>query len=78
MSKNLSVIGIGRLGLCFSLSLEKAGYDVIGCDINKEYVDSINEKSFFSHEPGVNDLLSSAKTFFATTSLQKTIEHSRS
>jgi nucleotide sugar dehydrogenase len=77
MSKNLSVIGIGRLGLCFSLSLEKAGYDVIGCDINKEYVDSINEKSFFSHEPGVNDLLSSAKTFFATTSLQKTIEHSR-
>ncbi len=27
-NKTLSVIGIGRLGLCFSLTLEKAGFNV--------------------------------------------------
>jgi len=74
--KNLSVIGIGRLGLCFCLTLEKAGYNVVGCDINEDYVNSINDKSFFSHEPGVNKRLSESKSFIATTSLRKTVEHS--
>ena len=32
--QNISVIGIGRLGLAWALVLEKAGYNVIGCDIN--------------------------------------------
>ena len=43
--KNLSVIGIGRLGLCFCLTLERAGYSVVGCDINEDY---INNKKIFS------------------------------
>ena len=54
---NLSVIGIGRLGLCFSLTLERAGYNVVGCDIRQEYVDSINNRTFDSFEPNVNDYL---------------------
>ena len=28
--KNITVIGVGKLGLCFALQLEKAGYNVIG------------------------------------------------
>jgi len=31
--KKVSVIGIGRLGLCWALNLEKNGYDVLGVDI---------------------------------------------
>ena len=71
----ISVIGIGRLGLCFCLSLEKGRHEVVGCDINQDYVDNINNKTFLSHEPGVNELLGDTKAFEATTDLNKTVNH---
>lgn len=74
--KNLSVIGIGRLGLCFSLTLEESGYNVVGCDINKKYVEKVNEKIFLSSEPGVNNKLKKSKNFTATIDFKKTVEHS--
>ena len=73
---NASVIGIGRLGLCFSMTLESGGYNVVGCDINEEYVNSINKKTFFSHEPGLNEKLQKSKNFVATVNLSEAIEHS--
>lgn len=75
-NKNISVIGIGRLGLCFCLTLEKAGYSVVGCDIDQDYVDKVNNKKFFSHEPAVNETLSKSKNFKATTNLSLAIGHS--
>jgi len=72
---NLSVIGIGRLGLCFCLTLEEAGYNVVGCDIMPEYVASINDKSFHSFEAGVNEKLRDSQNFGATTDLSDTVEH---
>lgn len=77
MANNVAVIGIGRLGLCFSLTLESGGYKVLGCDINQEYVDNINNKSFFSHEPGVNRKLAASKNFEATTNISKCVQHAR-
>jgi UDPglucose 6-dehydrogenase len=74
--KNISVIGIGKLGLCFSLTLEKAGYNVLGVDVNKEYVESLNNKVFTSSEPSVEKYLKDSKNFTATTSLKKATEHS--
>ena len=62
-----SVIGIGRLGLCFSLTLEKAGYHVVGYDINEPYIKSINNKTFNSFEPGVNNRIKESKNFTVTT-----------
>ena len=62
-----SVVGIGRLGLCFSLTLEKAGYSVVGYDINEPYIESVNNKTFNSFEPGVNEALKKSKNFIATT-----------
>jgi nucleotide sugar dehydrogenase len=73
---NLSVIGIGRLGLCFSLTLEEAGYNVVGSDVRENYVQNINERTFNSAEPGVNEKLEKAKKFRATTSLKEAVEHS--
>ena len=32
---NITVIGIGRLGLGFALMLEKNNYNVLGIDINE-------------------------------------------
>jgi len=34
--QNITVIGIGRLGLGFALMLEKSGYNVVGVDINHQ------------------------------------------
>ena len=39
MNENISIIGVGKLGLCFALTLEEVGYDILGVDINQEYVD---------------------------------------
>lgn len=74
--KNISVIGVGKLGLCFALTLEKAGYNVVGLDINQDYVNSINNKTLKSHEENVEEYLKNSTNFHATTDMKKTIEHS--
>lgn len=74
--KNISVIGIGRLGLSFALSLEKNGYNVMGVDLHQDYVDDINNLTFISPEPGISKLLKQAKNFTATTDLKRALEHS--
>ena len=76
MSKNVSVIGIGRLGLCFCLTLEKAGYNMLGVDINEEYVNSINNKTLRSHEQGVEQTLQESTNLRATTDIEEALEHS--
>ena len=43
---NITVIGIGKLGLCFSLILEKYGFNVLGIDVDESYVNSLNNKKF--------------------------------
>jgi len=74
---NVSVIGIGRLGLCFALTMEKAGYKVLGMDLHPSYVEQINNKTFTSPEPSVEEYLSTCQNFVATTSLSDTVNHSR-
>jgi len=73
---NISVIGIGKLGLCFALTLEKAGYNVLGLDLNSDYVKSINEKKLKSTEPNVETYLRDAKNFRATINLEEIVSHS--
>jgi nucleotide sugar dehydrogenase len=74
--ENISVIGIGKLGLAFGLTLEKAGYSVRGVDVNEEYVQALNDKTFVSEEPGVTEYLTQATNFEATTKLQEAVLHS--
>ena len=74
--QNVTVIGIGRLGICFALSLEKAGCNVLGVDVSEVYVSKINEKSLHNPEPDVVDLLKKSKNFRATTSLQEALDFS--
>ena len=72
--KNVSVIGVGRLGLCMALSLEKNGYNVIGVDVNPNYISSLQNKKFISDEPGVNELLENSNITF-TTNIEKALEN---
>jgi UDPglucose 6-dehydrogenase len=75
MSKNISVIGIGRLGICVALCLEKAGYNVMGLDISQTYIDHINNKTFSSPEPNVTKMLQESNNIKATTRLDEVLEH---
>ena len=74
--ENVSVIGIGRLGLCTALCLERAGFNVVGVDVFPSYVDALNKKTFKSTEPRVEEFLAASKNFKATTSIDEAIAHS--
>jgi UDPglucose 6-dehydrogenase len=73
---NITVIGIGRLGLCFALCLENAGFNVMGIDINQQYVTELNNKTFNSPEPHVNKMLRKSSKFSASCSLDEGLEFS--
>src|SRR3990167_9562095 len=75
-SVNISVLGIGKLGLCTALCLEKSGFNVIGLDVNQAYVNSINKKIFRSPEPYVNEYLDMAENFMATIDFDAALEFS--
>ncbi len=75
-SNNITVIGVGKLGLGFSLLLEESGYNVLGVDIFPNYVDSINQKTLVSSEPEYTTLLKKSKNLRATLSIQEGIEFS--
>jgi UDPglucose 6-dehydrogenase len=76
MSNNITVIGIGKLGLGFALLLERAGYNIVGVDIFPEYVQKINDKTIQFTEPGYNELLQNATKLRATTNLREGLDHS--
>jgi nucleotide sugar dehydrogenase len=69
----IGVIGAGRLGICFALLLEKAGYDVLVSDIREDYVNDLNNRIIKTNEPQVVELLSSAKNFSATVDNKEVI-----
>lgn len=73
---NVSIIGIGRLGLCVALCLEKSGYNVLGVDINENYINLINSKELQSFEPDVQKMLKESNNLRVTTSLEKALNFS--
>jgi len=77
MNNKITVIGIGKLGLCFALVLEKQGYKVVGVDINTEYIQKLNDKSFKSEEPKLQNYLKQSTNFIATTDIVKGLDHAK-
>ena len=70
----VSVIGVGRLGLSFALLLDSKGYDVVGCDVNEKYINSLKDKTFNSKEPEVNELLKNSSMEF-TSDINEALNH---
>ena len=68
--KKISVVGIGKLGLCFALHLETKGYFVTGIDIDDIYVNQLNNKTFKSSEAHLEEYLKNSKNFKASTNLK--------
>jgi len=75
MEKNISIIGVGKLGLSFALNLEKVGYNIIGVDIFESYIESLKNKSFISPEPYVTEYLLESKNIDFTTDIKKSLEN---
>ncbi|HXH19649.1 MAG TPA: nucleotide sugar dehydrogenase [Chitinophagales bacterium] len=72
--ETIGIIGIGKMGLCFALNLERSGFRVIGMDIDPSYVNEINNRTFHSSEPQVSELLKASINFSATTDLKTIID----
>ena len=64
----IGVIGAGRLGLSFALLCEDAGFEVIASDASESYVKDLRDRTLVTYEPGIKELLASAKNITFTTS----------
>ena len=76
MNNNITVIGIGKLGLGLSLLLEEAGYNICGVDIFHDYIESLNNKNYKTKEPEYELLLNNSTNFKATSNLLEGLNHS--
>jgi UDPglucose 6-dehydrogenase len=72
---NISIIGVGKLGLCLGLNLEKKGYHITGVDVSEDYIKLLNDKTFTTSEPYVNEYLKESQNIFFTTDLKKSLEN---
>lgn len=72
--QSIGVIGVGRLGLCTALILEKAGFHVKCYDVNKATLDAINIRYIDSPEKGVTQMLAEAKHIEAYSSLHEIMD----
>lgn len=71
---NISIIGVGKLGLCLALNLERKGHNIIGVDVFESYIQSLNNKTFTTSEPSVNEYLAESKISF-TTDLKQALQN---
>lgn len=58
---HIGVVGVGKLGICTALVLEKAGYTVHCNDRSNELLKAIETKTLTSVEPGVTEVLLQSK-----------------
>lgn len=57
---NLNVVGMGYIGLPTALMFAKSGVKVIGTDLNKSLVSSLNQKKLTFQEEGLQELFDEA------------------
>jgi UDPglucose 6-dehydrogenase len=59
---NISIFGLGKLGLPLAASWAEAGHHVIGVDLNSELIKNLRkENGLWHHEPGLEELLQKNK-----------------
>ena len=58
---NIGIIGVGRLGLAYALVFEQKKFTVFASSYKKDYVDNLKLRKTDTPEPGVANMLSTAK-----------------
>lgn len=67
MKETLAIHGLGKLGSTMMSCFAHRGWDVIGMDINKDFVDTINDGKSPIYEPGVGGLIKAHKNKIRAT-----------
>ena len=66
--RRVSVVGLGKLGLCLAAVLASRGFDVRGIDVDQTKVDAVNKGNPQVYEPRLKGLIkSNSKRLSATT-----------
>ncbi|MBX9968376.1 nucleotide sugar dehydrogenase [Priestia aryabhattai] len=80
-SNTISVIGLGKIGLTLAAVFANNGFKVIGADLNKNIVKSVNEgKTHITNEPGLPELVKNAhlnNTLKATLDTSEAVNQSK-
>jgi nucleotide sugar dehydrogenase len=59
--RTVAVVGLGKIGLPLAIQYVRAGFRVVGCDINEQVVTSVNAGvSHVLEEPGLDESVASA------------------
>jgi UDPglucose 6-dehydrogenase len=75
--RGISVIGLGKLGLCMAACFASKGYKVIGIDIDEIKVDRVNKGECPINETGLSKLIKKYKrNIYATYDYEFAIENS--
>ena len=74
MIKNISVIGLGKLGLCFASVLQSKGFNVFGYEISKELILNIKKNISPFAEKKLQDLMTHNKPITLCDSEEQCIE----
>lgn len=67
MIPKLSVIGLGKLGACSAACFASKGFEVVGVDINKGFIDAINCGKAPVYEPILQKLISASSSRLRAT-----------
>ena len=70
----IGLLGTGRLGICFALLLEQAGYEVVASDLREDYIKNLQQRVINTKEPNVQKLLSEAKNITFKVGNEEVIE----
>jgi UDP-glucose 6-dehydrogenase len=54
---NITVIGLGKLGLCTAACIASKGHNVIGVDKNESLIESLNYRGCPIRESGLPEIL---------------------
>ncbi|MBN2014531.1 MAG: nucleotide sugar dehydrogenase [Candidatus Altiarchaeota archaeon] len=69
------VIGLGKIGLPLAAQYASKGFQVIGCDVNKDVVESINRGvSHIKEEPGLGEKVKAAVVMGLLSATTDTVE----
>ena len=73
----LSVVGLGKLGACSAACFASKGFEVVGVDINKDFVDAFNNGKAPVYEPRLQELITASKgRLRATQNYEEAIKES--
>lgn len=61
---NIGIIGVGKLGLCYALTFEQKGFNVIASSYKKDYIDQLCARQIDTAEPGVAELVANTNIEF--------------